>query len=149
MTHDSLRPIDPMGAQSIVGWRYTGPYSFYNTDPQRAAATLDEFLRPELAYHGVYDKKGALIGFCCFGEAARVPGGNYSEIGALDIGLGLRPDLTGKGLGTDFLGAILGFAEVRYAPTSFRATIALFNQRSRRLFAHAGFEERARFFADN
>jgi hypothetical protein len=41
------------------------------------------------------------IGFCCFGPDAQLRGGDYHEP-ALDVGLGLRPDLVGKGLEVAF-----------------------------------------------
>ena len=69
---------------------------------------------------------------CSFGIDAQVPGGDYSAQ-ALDVGLGLRPDHTGQGLGVTFLGAILAFAQERYSPTNFA-------QRWRLLtIAHGGF----------
>ena len=53
---------------------------------------------PTNRYHGVTgEDHSQLIGFCCFGPDARVTGFAYDE-DSLDIGAGLRPDLTGRGL---------------------------------------------------
>lgn len=49
--------------------------------------------------------KDELVGFFSFGAEAQVPGGDYDNAKALDIGLGMRPDLTGKSLGLGFVEA--------------------------------------------
>ena len=81
------------------------------------------------------------------GPEAQVPGGDYSEP-ALDIGIGLRPDATGRGLGKLVLAEFLDFALDVYRPDRFRATIAAFNLRSQRTFLGLGFVETSRFFAN-
>jgi ribosomal-protein-alanine N-acetyltransferase len=58
----------------------------------------------------------------------------------LDIGVGLRPDMTGRGHGREFIDAILGFAIEAFSPVIVRVTIAAFNRRSRRAFEAIGFE---------
>jgi RimJ/RimL family protein N-acetyltransferase len=68
-----------------------------------------------------------------------VPGGDYSTP-ALDIGLGVRPDLTGRGLGFDYVNAVIDFAYRTYTPDRLRVTIAAFNARARRVWERAGFE---------
>lgn len=57
----------------------------------------------------------------------------------LDLGLGLRPDLTGQGLGPAFLAAGLAHAQAVYRPARFRLAVAAFNQRAIRLYEKAGF----------
>jgi len=56
------------------------------------------------------------------------------------IGLGLRPDLTGRGLGLAFVGAGMDFARQSFSPGRFLLSVALFNQRARRVYEKAGFE---------
>jgi RimJ/RimL family protein N-acetyltransferase len=135
-------------AHEIATWRYTGQYALYNPDE----TMLDEYsamlLEPHYAYHAIYDDT-TLVGFCCFGEDAQVPGGDYSLPDTLDIGLGMRPDLTGQGRGTLFLGAILEFAQRQYRVKHFRTTIATFNHRSQRVFEKAGFHPTQTFVSGN
>jgi ribosomal-protein-alanine N-acetyltransferase len=57
----------------------------------------------------------------------------------VDIGLGLRPDLTGRGLGLPFVLAGLEFARERFAPEGFRLTVAAFNERAILIYERAGF----------
>jgi ribosomal-protein-alanine N-acetyltransferase len=136
----TLKPITPCDARAISRWRYGGPYSIYDGDP----TSVDALLEPRLSYHSVYDESGDLVGYFCFGEDARVAAGRrlgvYEIEPAIDIGLGMRPDLTGRGLGEAFLLAGLRFARETYAPRAFRLTVATFNRRAIRVYERAGFE---------
>jgi [ribosomal protein S18]-alanine N-acetyltransferase len=134
----SIQPLTASDACALRTWRYPQPYAVYNLAGADEEEDLCYFLDPHNQFHSVLDEAGALVGFCSFGEDAQVPGGDYTAL-ALDIGLGLRPDLTGQGLGATFLDAILSFAQEHFEPSHFRATVASFNVRSRRLFEGHGF----------
>jgi [ribosomal protein S18]-alanine N-acetyltransferase len=99
-------------------------------------------VQPRLHYHSVYDERGDLVGYLCFGEDARVAAGRrtgvYEREAALDVGLGMRPDLTGRGL-EEFLHAGLRLARETYSPQAFRLTVATFNRRAIRVYEKAGF----------
>lgn len=84
------------------------------------------------------------MAFCCFGADAQVPGGDYSKH-ALDIGLGLRPDLTGLGHGLDYVRTVIEFGIMRFKPGILRATIASFNLRAQKVWIASGFRECQRF----
>ena len=77
---DALSIEDGM---DMAMWRYPGPWAVYDSL---------EAPRPDEGYWAVRDAEGELVGFCCFGEAARVPGLPEAP-GRLDVALGLRPDL--------------------------------------------------------
>ncbi|MGZ5350882.1 MAG: GNAT family N-acetyltransferase [Actinomycetota bacterium] len=84
---------------------------------------------------------GELVGFFEF-----VLGG-----GVIEAGLGLRPDLTGRGLGAGFLEQGLAFARERWAPATFALDVYEWNERAIRTYEHAGFvrgEVYVRRFAD-
>jgi ribosomal-protein-alanine N-acetyltransferase len=135
----TLKPITPRDAHAISRWRYDGPYSIYDGDP----TSVDALLEARLLYHSVYDERGDLAGYFCYGEDARVSTGRrlgvYERERALDIGLGMRPDLTGRGLGEEFVHAGLHFAREAYSPPAFRLTVATFNRRAIRVYERAGF----------
>jgi [ribosomal protein S18]-alanine N-acetyltransferase len=85
-----------------------------------------------------------LIGFRSFGPDGQVPGGVYDS-SALDTGGGLRPELTGKGLGRQAIATGLEFGRRRYAPPAFRVTIATFNVRAQRVVQALGFRTSGSF----
>ena len=129
-------PMDAASANAIVAWRYEEPYSIYDGEPDGVKALLNAAYR----YYTISNEDGELIGFCCFGGDARVPGGAYADTEALDVGAGMRPDLTGRGFGDDFVGAILDFGLEAFSPSVLRVTVATFNQRAIRVCEQAGFE---------
>jgi len=140
-----LRPITRGDAEAMLSWHYDEPYSLYNP----ANGSLETMLDPANRYYSVLDDVGDVVGFCCFGPDARVPGGHYADETLLDVGLGMRPDLTGQGHGPVFFQAILHYAEREFAPAGLRVTVASFNRRALRVYEQAGFEESGRFVADD
>lgn len=130
--------MDEAAARAILSWRYELPYDFYNITPALHGEALASFLDPANAYYSLHDASGDLAAVCCFGPDAQVPGGDYAAE-ALDIGAGLRPDLTGRGLGGVLIRAILDFAREQQHPAVCRVTIAEFNQRAQRVWQKAGF----------
>ena len=117
-------------AQEIASWRYDAPYSFYDADAD--ADDLALLLSPEVRagrYLSALSDE-VLVGFFEFkrGETD------------VEIGLGLRPDLTGRGLGLEFLEAGLEFARRQFSPSLFRLSVATFNERAIRVYERAGFQ---------
>ena len=118
-------------AEAIAAWRYPEPYTFYNwtEDPGDLRELLDPLLRGE-AYWAVADHAGELVGHFSF---------KPKDEGTVEIGLGLRPDLTGRGLGGSFLAAGLEFARTCFAPERFVLSVATFNKRAIKVYERAGF----------
>ena len=137
---NTLAPISRADAEEISGWRYDGPYSVYNGDP----GSVNSLLEPRFLYHSVRDEDGDLLGYFCFGDDARVSAGRrlglYDAKPALDVGLGMRPDLTGHGFGEAFVRSGLRFARETFSPPAFRLTVATFNRRAIRVYERVGFE---------
>jgi [ribosomal protein S18]-alanine N-acetyltransferase len=142
----TISPLTAENAWEITTWSYDPPYDLYDLAPEH----LSGLLTPEYRYHQVTDQSGSLVGYCCFGLDAQVPGGDYrqSEPEVLDIGVGLKPSYTGRGYGVGFVRSVLGYAAVIYHPAIFRATVAGFNHRSLRTFQNLGFEIKERFIRE-
>ncbi len=132
-------PLDASSAEAILHWQYPPPYELYNHSPTDAESVLASYLNPQNQYFALHDQGIALIGFCCFGAEARVKGGDYT-LTALDMGMGLQPELTGRGYGGKVLSAVLKFASSKFTPDNFRVTVAEFNTRAIQLYLSAGFE---------
>jgi ribosomal-protein-alanine N-acetyltransferase len=118
-------------AEAIAGWHYPEPFSFY--DWTADADDLAELLSPELrgdVYYAAEDENGELVGF--FGFKRTRPG-------TVEIGLGLHPGRTGRGLGAAFLAAGLDYAREAFAPTRFVLAVATFNRRAITVYERAGF----------
>lgn len=62
----------------------------------------------------------------------------------IDIGIGLKPDLTGKGFGTVFFSFILSLV-LKEGPAPLRLTVAKFNTRAIHLYEKLGFEKKIEF----
>jgi RimJ/RimL family protein N-acetyltransferase len=129
-----VRPTDERDAREIVGWHYDTPYEMYDMTPDDAAMVSDLANQ----YYSVRDSRGDLVAFIAFGVEAQVPGGDYSSE-ALDLGAGIRPDLTGQGLGPEIIRLAVETGEQIHGARHFRATIAAFNQRAQRAAGKAGF----------
>lgn len=123
-------------AHALAGWHYEPPYSFYDwtADENDLAELLGKETR-EGKYYSALDEEKALFGFFSFQE----------EGDDVVVGLGLRPDLTGRGLGLAYLEAGLAFARERFGPRRFRLSVATFNRRAIRVYERAGFERLREF----
>ncbi|HKG26944.1 MAG TPA: GNAT family protein [Thermomicrobiales bacterium] len=141
----AFRAITPADVAAIVAWRYPAPYEFYDWDPADDPA---ELLDPLAACVVTDDHDRVLAGFVCFGIGGQTPGGRraglYDEP-MLDLGLGLRPDLTGRGLGVSFVNAALAIGQERFRPAGFRLSVAAFNERAIRVYERVGFVRGERF----
>jgi [ribosomal protein S18]-alanine N-acetyltransferase len=123
---DALSIEDGM---EMAMWRYPGPWAVHDSL---------EAPPPDEGWWAVRDAGGRLTGFCCFGEAARVPG-LPGDPAKLDVALGLRPDLVGRGLGPAFVKAVVGHAERVAEGRRLRCVVPTWNQAGRRAAETAGF----------
>jgi [ribosomal protein S18]-alanine N-acetyltransferase len=152
----TFKPMQENDAHAIITWHYEAPYDFY--DAESDLEDLAELLDPhswEETYYAVFNEQHELAGFFVFKRV---------DDETLEIGLGLRPDLTGKGIGVAFLDAGLAFARDHFAtPTKYNIAskymqdaglafardhfatarfclnVAAFNRRAIRVYERAGF----------
>lgn len=147
MTTYTVQPIRKQDAEEITRWAYEPPYAIYNLTGKEIPVLLEL----ENRFFSIHDESGRLSGYCCFGEQARVPGGDYAqgEPQVLDLGLGMHPQRVGLGSGRAFVDAILAFGREAFSPGRFRVSIAAFNKRSLKTFQNMGFLEGSRFTRKN
>jgi [ribosomal protein S18]-alanine N-acetyltransferase len=144
------KPMNHHRAVQIAGWAYDPPYDFYNIgDTQESVAELLNG-----AYSAVCSVDNELVGFFCIGESAQVPAGHkhgaYVDGGrsVVDLGIGMRPNLTGRGMGTPFLAYVLREVGACQPTADIRLTVATFNQRAIKLYRRFGFRHQTQFDRD-
>ncbi|OPA41615.1 GNAT family N-acetyltransferase [Bacillus cereus] len=128
-------------AMEINTWTYEEPYSLYSFSGEKEV--IEELL--DGTYYGCCDDQGDLIGYFCFGANAQVLGGRdanlYGGEDVIDIGLGMKPALTGKGIGKEFFQAGIAFATKEFNAKMFRLSVATFNTRAITLYKNIGFKQ--------
>ena len=134
-------PMTAAHAADIATWRYPPPYDCYDMTGVDPAALAG----PDSGFVALTDASG-LLGFRSFGSDGQVPGGRYDD-SALDTGGGLRPELTGKGLGRQAIQTGLAYGRAEFSPCAFRVTVAAFNLRALRVIHDLGFSQVGRFEA--
>jgi ribosomal-protein-alanine N-acetyltransferase len=121
-----LEPATPESLAEVATWRYEPPYDLYDDDGKPVK-------NPE-RFYAARDETGALVGSYYFEERSQ----------GILYGLALRPDLTGRGLGLDFVNEGIRFARQRYGTRRIVLDVAEFNERARKVYERAGFRETGR-----
>lgn len=125
------RPMTREWANQIQAWTYAAPYDFYNQPPP------EEGVNELMTYQAILESH-ELIGFYCIGSPSQVPNSTYPYSSDFtDIGLGMRPDLTGRGHGKSFVTYVMERAAEQGKP--LRLTVASFNERAIHLYETLGF----------
>lgn len=117
-------------AKDIVTWKYEGIYSFYDNDKTEGKKQWAANIHHEENTFVLYNEKNELIGNCCF---------DYDE-NQIMLGVQMRPDLTGKGMGTEIVKIILDFGREKFKFDEIRLYVAKFNKRAIRLYEKLKFE---------
>jgi RimJ/RimL family protein N-acetyltransferase len=116
-----IEPLADATLAELATWRYEPPYDFYNGD-EDPPKNPERFLEAR-------DDDGRLVGFLYFEMRGDV----------LEYGLGLHPELTGRGLGLEFFLAGLEFGRERFRPRQVVLNVAEFNERAVRVYERGGF----------
>jgi RimJ/RimL family protein N-acetyltransferase len=127
----SLEAWNEEYAAQVEAWQYEPPYDFYDaaSDPDDVAEMRD----PEKWHHfrALVGDDGSLEAFWWLDP----------KEDAFEVGLGLRPDLTGRGLGDAIVRAELKYVREHWAPETFRLFVTAWNERAIRLYERLGFRE--------
>ncbi len=120
-------------------WHYDGEYTFY--DMEADTEDLNEFLDPEERGNSTFaaTKNNKLVAFISISEV---------DSKTIELGLGMRPDLTGKGNGFEFVRACITFTQSTYKPETIKLSVATFNKRAIKLYKNVGFKEVESFLQD-
>ena len=121
-----IEPATPESLVEVATWRYEPPYDFYDDDGKPVK-------NPE-RFYAARDASGAVVGSYYFEQRGD----------AVFYGLGLRPDLTGRGLGREFVDAGIAFARSRLGARRIVLDVAAFNERALKVYERAGFRQTGR-----
>ena len=126
----AVRPLAQADAEAIAAWRYPGEYAFYDfdADPGDLALLLDPAKRRD-AFHAADGEDGRLAGF--FQAESRAE--------SVELGLGLRPDLCGRGLGEGFTRLGIDLVRRLHGPVRITLAVAAFNARAITVYERCGF----------
>lgn len=130
-------------ARAISMWRYPSPYdiySFSDSDDER-----DE-LQNGLHFTAYCDDFGnEPCGFAAIGWSAQIQDPKlrfiYDDESYTDIAFGLRPELCGRGLGENFVCAVIDFVKSLFEDDGIRLTVDTENARAMKLYERLGFHE--------
>lgn len=128
-----FHPMRLRDALAVRRWRYSGEYAVYDLGllTLLVAVVVDVTVgkRAGVAFFGVTTDADGLMGIA-----------SYARKGEdVEIGLGLRPDLTGRGLGLSFVHAVMEQGRELYHPRTFSLAVATFNHRAITIYERAGF----------
>lgn len=130
-----FKPITQEQAEQIAHhWHYEGIYAFYNMEADEE--DLAEFMDPHTRGDSVFVamKSEELIAFISL---------EVHSVDHIELGLGLRPDLTGQGFGVSFLSQALNYIKTHFSPKIITLAVATFNKRAISLYKKIGFIEKS------
>lgn len=136
MTHQFAVLTQPQAETIAYTWHYEGDYSFYNMEADKD--DLAEFLDVEQREQSVFaiTSDEELVGFVSVVQ---------TDAETVDIGLGMKPDLTGNGRGRTFVTSILDFVKATYSSHRITLSVAAFNVRAIRVYETCGFKQTGSF----
>ncbi|MBS4539352.1 GNAT family N-acetyltransferase [Clostridium sp. D2Q-11] len=129
MNLEFRKPTEQDGSD-IATWKYEGEYSFYDNDKTETKNEWARNIHNEENAYVIYNENNELIGNCSFDL----------EDGEYMFGVQMRPDLTGKGKGTEIVKTILDFGKKTYDFNTLVLLVAKFNQRAIRIYEKLDFE---------
>jgi ribosomal-protein-alanine N-acetyltransferase len=130
----TICPLETVHAQQLCSWRYEAPFDIYNwpawEQMKKDEIEFGDSVLRAAQYVAVLDSQSKLIGFAQF----------FPMTGVTRLGLGLRPDLCGQGLGFAFTRLIVTEAKRRAPQNEIDLEVLTWNTRALRAYEQAGFQ---------
>jgi ribosomal-protein-alanine N-acetyltransferase len=115
-------------------WIYDGEYAVYNVTWEEAVQqdwAITNAEKRDLQFRGVMDDDDTLVGFFRMAENCE---------NRIEIGLGMRPEQCGQGLGKGFVQFIMDYVRERFPAYQLYLEVRPFNKRAIACYEAAGFE---------
>lgn len=130
-----LEVLTENDAKETSTWQYESPYDVYSSwswekmlEENEPMTIPDERSKNHL---GLFDKENNLLGFVAF---------SYPEANVTRIGLGLKPNVCGKGLGEAFARLIIEEAKKRNPLSTIDLEVLTWNKRAFKVYQRSGFQ---------
>jgi len=122
--------------QQICSWRYPGLYAVYNWPSwEHLAVNNLQFANNEIRqsqFYAVITMNNQIEQLSGFAQL-------FPMMGLTRLGLGLRPDLCGKGMGTLFVNKIVRYAIQKNPGHEIDLEVHVWNKRAQIVYTRAGF----------
>lgn len=116
--------------ENFLAWKYEGIYSFYDNNVDKNKIEWIEGFLVSSNDFSVYNEYNELVGNCSY----------YYIDKFFCIGVQMRPNITGKGFGTEFVKSVVDFGKQKYNYNYIDLTVAKFNKRAIKVYERLGFK---------
>ncbi|TDM18217.1 GNAT family N-acetyltransferase [Macrococcoides canis] len=126
-----IQKLSQEHAEEIANeWKYEDIYKFYDATEDKE--DYDELISPDKREENYFEVlvSNELIGYFVI---------DASKTGSIDYGLGMKPELTGRGLGKSFINITLRYIVGNYDVDTITLSVALFNERAIKCYENVGF----------
>lgn len=136
-----LRPLNEAEAREVCTWRYDGIYSVYNLSDwevvvQNCWSLADDDTRKRY-FLSIWQSE-SLIGF----------GRIEPEGERISLGIGLKPECCGKGMGSQAMALLVTEAQRRFPNRVLGLEVRRFNKRAIRCYEAAGFKAQSTYMKE-
>ena len=118
-----FRKVTNNDVQDILTWKYEGIYSLYDNDRMQGKINWIKSLPEDNNAFSVYNDKNEFVGHCEIYIKDKV-----------NFAVQMRPNLTGNGMGREFVQSFLDFAKEKYNLESIELFVAKFNKRAIKVY---------------
>lgn len=125
-----FRRITNDDVQDILTWKYEGIYSLYDNDRMQGKIDYIKSLPEDDKAFSVYNDRNELVGHCELYMKEK-----------MNISVQMRPNLTGNGMGKEFVQSFLDFAKEKYSLESIELFVVKYNKRAIKTYESVGFEK--------
>lgn len=124
-----FRRVSENDVKDMLTWKYEGIYSFFDNDLSQGKINYIKSFPTDDNVYAIYDEKNQLVGNCALYLNDKV-----------SFSIQMRPNLTSKGMGKEFLEAFLEFAKEKYNLKNIELSVLKFNERAIRLYKSLDFK---------
>ncbi len=128
-TKYEFRKVTNNDVEDMLIWKYEGIYSFFDNDFSEGKINYIKSFPTDDNVYAIYNEKNELVGNCALYLNDKV-----------SFSIQMRPSLTSKGMGKEFLEAFLDFVKEKYNLKSIELSVLKFNERAIRLYKGLDFK---------